>query len=109
MHDWEIGGDFRLIPDTSRRLIGKYPLACMLRNGSSMEFFCRHCDEVATGTMYRVFSAEDGVILLDMIVCRSCYDQARGLGLDGEEVKPYEMSREQLPLACSVSAATHDQ
>jgi hypothetical protein len=74
-----------------------------------MEFFCRHCDEIATGSRYRVFSEEDGVILLDMIVCRSCYEQARDLGLDGEEVKLDENSREQLPLVRSSSPVTHDQ
>jgi hypothetical protein len=48
-------------------------------------------------------------MLLDMIVCRSCYDQARGLGLDSEEVKPDETFREQLPLVWPISAETHNQ
>jgi hypothetical protein len=74
-----------------------------------MEFLCRHCDEVAIGKKYRVFSEEDGVILLDMTVCRSCYDQARRLGLDGEEVKLDERSREQLPMVRSVGSVTYDQ
>ena len=51
-----------------------------------MEFLCRHCDGIVEGARYRVLSEEDGVILLDMIVCRPCYDQARELGLHGEEV-----------------------
>lgn len=74
-----------------------------------MEFFCQHCDDVATGNRYRVFSEEDGVTLLDMIVCRSCYDQAKQLGLDGEEIKLDQDSREQLPLAHSIGQVTHDQ
>lgn len=74
-----------------------------------MEFFCRHCDGIATGTMYRVFSEEDGVMLLDMVVCRPCYEQAIELGLDGEEVKPDETSCKQLPLPCPISLVTHDQ
>jgi hypothetical protein len=74
-----------------------------------MEFICRHCDEVATGKRYRVFSEEDGVTLLDMIVCRSCYDQARQLGLDGEEVELDERSREQLPVVRCIEAVTYNQ
>lgn len=74
-----------------------------------MAFFCRHCDEVATGRMYRVISEEEGVILLDMVVCRLCYEQARQLGLDGEEIKLDQHSREQLPVVRSISAVTHDQ
>ena len=69
-----------------------------------MEFICRHCDEITTGKKYRVFSEEDGVTLLDMIVCRSCYDQARQLGLDGEEVNLDERSRELLPVVLSSGA-----
>jgi superfamily II helicase len=61
-----------------------------------MAFFCRHCDEVATGAMYRVFSEEQGITLLDMIVCRLCYEQAKELGLDGEEIGLDENSRQQL-------------
>jgi RNase P subunit RPR2 len=53
-----------------------------------MEFFCRHCDELVTGDMYRVISEEDGIVLLDMIVCRSCYDEARELGLECRKVTP---------------------
>ena len=74
-----------------------------------MEFLCQHCDEMATGTMYRVFSEEDGVLLLNMIVCRSCYDQARQLGLDGEEVKLDQNAREKVPAVHPTSIRTDDQ
>ena len=74
-----------------------------------MVFFCRHCDEVATGKMYRVFSEEDGVLLLDMTVCRSCYDQAIQLGLDGEEVKLDQNAREEVPVVHSTNIPTNDQ
>jgi RNase P subunit RPR2 len=47
-----------------------------------MKFFCRHCDEIVVGKPYRVLSEEEGVTLLDMTVCRSCYKQARALGLN---------------------------
>jgi hypothetical protein len=52
-----------------------------------MKFLCRHCDQVKTGTPYRVVSKEEaGDILLDMVVCHSCYVQARDLGLQGEVI-----------------------
>lgn len=38
------------------------------------------------GQPYRVVSEEDGVILLDMTVCRLCYEQARALGLYSETI-----------------------
>ncbi|MGH7824205.1 MAG: hypothetical protein ACREQ7_03390 [Candidatus Binatia bacterium] len=52
-----------------------------------MKFICRHCDELTEGAPYRVVSEEAGVILLDMIVCHSCYLQAKNLGLHTEAIK----------------------
>jgi hypothetical protein len=49
-----------------------------------MRFFCRHCEKIFFGRPYRVTSEENGVTLLDMTVCRSCYEQARALGLRSE-------------------------
>lgn len=72
-----------------------------------MEFFCRHCDKVVTGSMYRVLSEEEGRVMLNMVVCRDCYDQARELGLDGEEIKLDQNSREQLPVVHSVTETAH--
>ncbi len=72
-----------------------------------MEFYCRHCDEVVTGSMYRVLSVEDGKVMLKMVVCRPCYDQARQLGLDGEEIKLDQNSREQLLAVHSISETAH--
>jgi hypothetical protein len=46
-----------------------------------MEFICRHCNEVCDGDAYRVRSEEDGVVLLDMIVCYQCSQEARDLEL----------------------------
>ena len=46
-----------------------------------MEFICRHCNEVCDGDAYRVRSQEDGITLLDMIVCYACSQEARGLEL----------------------------
>jgi hypothetical protein len=53
--------------------------------------------------MYRVFSEDDGLILLDMVVCRLCYEQAKQLGLDGEEIELDQYSREQLPVVRSIN------
>jgi superfamily II helicase len=43
---------------------------------------CEHCKELYDGRAYRVTSEEDGILLLDMIVCYSCSIEARRLGLD---------------------------
>ena len=43
---------------------------------------CEHCGELYHGSAYRVTSEEDGILLLDMIVCHSCSIEARRLGLD---------------------------
>ena len=51
-----------------------------------MDFVFRHCTKVTTGVRYRVTSQEGGVLLLDMIVCHSCSEQAKNLGLDVKEI-----------------------
>jgi hypothetical protein len=51
-----------------------------------MKFFCRHCERIQSGQQYRVFSEEEGEVLLDMTVCFSCYHQARELGLRAEPI-----------------------
>ena len=79
----------------------------MLQMGNFMEFFCRHCDKVVNGSMYRVLSEEEGRVMLNMVVCRHCYDQARQLGLDGEEIQLNQNSRERLPMVHSVIEAAH--
>ena len=43
---------------------------------------CEHCGELYQGRAYRITSEEDGIVLLDMIVCHSCSIEARRLGLD---------------------------
>ena len=49
---------------------------------------CRHCDETIAGKAYRVISEEDGVPLLNMIVCASCAAVAKSLLLKTEEITP---------------------
>jgi hypothetical protein len=51
-----------------------------------MKFTCRHCDKLTEGLAYRVRSEEAGVILLEMIVCYSCFEQTKNLGLDVKEI-----------------------
>jgi RNase P subunit RPR2 len=50
-----------------------------------MNPICEHCGELYDGRSYRVTSEEDGIILLDMIVCHSCSIEARRLGLETRE------------------------
>jgi hypothetical protein len=51
-----------------------------------MEFICQHCGQLTKGLPYRVTSEEAGEILLDMIVCYSCSEQATNLGLHVEKI-----------------------
>ena len=51
-----------------------------------MEFICKHCEKLTMGIPYRVTSEEAGVTLLNMIVCHSCYQAAKNLGLNAEEI-----------------------
>jgi hypothetical protein len=51
-----------------------------------MKFTCRHCDKLTEGPAYQVSSEEAGVILLDMILCHSCFEQAESLGLNVKEI-----------------------
>jgi RNase P subunit RPR2 len=51
-----------------------------------MKYICQHCDTLTEGLAYRVRSEEAGVILLNMIVCHSCFEQAKDLELDVKEV-----------------------
>ena len=59
-----------------------------------MRFFCRRCDELVFGEPFRVISEEDGIIFLDMTVCRSCGQEAQGLGLHLEPVRSESQSRQ---------------
>ena len=56
-----------------------------------MKFNCQHCDTLTEGLAYRVRSEEAGVILLNMIVCHSCFEQAKDLELDVKEVSQENM------------------
>jgi hypothetical protein len=47
---------------------------------------CQHCDAPFGGSAYRVKSEELGVVMLDMIVCHHCYEEAQKLSLYTEEL-----------------------
>jgi hypothetical protein len=53
-----------------------------------MNNICQHCDETIIGKAYRVISEEDGVALLNMVVCASCAAVAKSLLLHTEEITP---------------------
>jgi len=46
-----------------------------------MEFVCRRCDHVTTQRPYRVTTEDRGLVLLNMLVCPSCAELAKRLGL----------------------------
>jgi hypothetical protein len=59
------------------------PLLCFQRMG----WICQHCDAPFVGPPYRVKSEESGIVLLDLIVCHRCYEQAQELGLRTEKIE----------------------
>jgi len=52
---------------------------------------CERCTEYFSGNTYRVTSEDDGVVVLDMVVCYECYLEAAELGLDAKltEIRRY--------------------
>ncbi len=51
-----------------------------------MDRACQHCGELIIGNAYRVTSEQDGITLLDMIVCSLCSMEAKRLRLHTEEI-----------------------
>ena len=51
-----------------------------------MKRVCEHCGELIVGNAYRVTSEEEGITLLDMIVCSLCFIEAKRLRLHTEEI-----------------------
>jgi hypothetical protein len=45
-----------------------------------MDRICQHCGELIVGNAYRVTSEEEGITLLDMIVCSLCFMEGSGFG-----------------------------
>ena len=52
----------------------------------SMDRICQHCGELILGNAYRVTSEEDGIPLLNMVVCSLCFMEAKRLHLHAEEI-----------------------
>jgi hypothetical protein len=46
-----------------------------------MAFLCRRCDRFTEQGVYRVTTEDDGVPLLNILVCSACARIARSLGL----------------------------
>jgi hypothetical protein len=51
-----------------------------------MNHTCKHCGESIVGNAYRVTSEDEGIPLLDMIVCSLCFVEAKRLHLHAEEI-----------------------
>jgi len=52
-----------------------------------MRFVCRHCEQLCDGEAYRVTSVENGMVMLDMIVCHGCALLARSLELPTQKIE----------------------
>ena len=51
-----------------------------------MKRVCQHCGELIVGDDYRVTSEEDGITLLNMVVCSLCSMEVKRLRLRTEEI-----------------------
>src|SRR5215813_3320147 len=47
---------------------------------------CQHCGELIVGNAYRVTSEDQGIPLLDMVVCSLCFMEANKLQLEAERI-----------------------
>ena len=54
--------------------------------GKSMDRICQHCCQLIVGNAYRVTSEEEGITLLNMIVCSPCFMEAKRLGLHAQKI-----------------------
>jgi hypothetical protein len=51
-----------------------------------MDRICQHCGELIIGGAYRVTSEDQGIPLLDLVVCSLCSMEAKRLRLHTEEI-----------------------
>ena len=58
-----------------------------------MAFICTHCERATNGEPFRVITEEAGIILLNMIVCAACAEQAKNLGLKAAKIKRAKNAR----------------
>ena len=54
--------------------------------GKRMDGICQHCCQLIVGNAYRVTSEEEGITLLNMIVCSPCFMEAKRLGLHAQKI-----------------------
>jgi hypothetical protein len=52
----------------------------------NMDHNCQHCGELIVGNAYRVTSEDQGIALLNMVVCSLCFMEAKRLHLHAEEI-----------------------
>jgi len=65
-----------------------FDMAYSLPSGEDMDNPCQHCGALIVGNSYRVTSEDEGITLLDMIVCSFCYLYGSEKGsLHTEEIK----------------------
>lgn len=63
-------------------------LRSLFSEGELMIRNCQHCGELILGEAYRVTSEEDGMPLLNMVVCSPCAIEAKKLQLHTELINP---------------------
>jgi RNase P subunit RPR2 len=51
-----------------------------------MDHICQHCGDLIIGDAYRVTSEDQGIPLLDLVVCCLCCMEAKRLRLHTEEI-----------------------
>jgi len=74
-----------------------------------MDRICQHCGELIVGNAYRVTSEEEGISLLDMIVCSLCFIEAKSLHLHAEESMLEQTSFSSKPRDASIVPRGVDQ
>jgi hypothetical protein len=67
-----------------------------------MKRSCQHCGELIVGSAYRVTSEDEGIRLLNMIVCSLCFKAAKRLRLHAVEIN----GRCKIPSVLSTSNAS---
>jgi hypothetical protein len=58
----------------------------LAHGGTIMDNTCQHCGELIIGDAYRVTSEDQGIPLLDLVVCSLCSMEAKRLRLHTEEI-----------------------
>jgi hypothetical protein len=61
-------------------------MASSLPVNKIMNQTCQHCDGLIVGNAYRVTSEDEGIRLLDMVVCSLCFMEAKRLRLHAEVI-----------------------